>query len=68
MQCGEGYAFCKIKSFSAERGYGVIEPDDGSADVFMHIGALHRTRADTIQGFLANLILSPVFAKWQADT
>lgn len=29
--------FGTIKNFSAERGYGFIGPDDGSADVFMHI-------------------------------
>ena len=29
--------FGKIKSFNAERGYGFIGPDDGSADVFIHI-------------------------------
>ncbi len=30
----------KIKWFNAKKGYGFIEPEDGSKDVFVHITAL----------------------------
>lgn len=31
-----------VKFFNSERGYGFIRPDDGSADVFLHVSDLHR--------------------------
>ncbi|MCY1376200.1 cold-shock protein [Mycoplana rhizolycopersici] len=31
-----------VKWFNAYRGFGFIQPDDGSSDVFIHISALHR--------------------------
>lgn len=31
-----------VKWFDAGRGFGFIQPDDGSADVFVHIAALER--------------------------
>ena len=31
-----------VKWFNAARGYGFIEPEDGSKDVFVHISAVER--------------------------
>jgi len=31
-----------VKFFNQERGYGFIEPEDGSKDAFVHVSALER--------------------------
>ena len=38
-----------VKWFNATKGYGFIQPDDGSKDVFVHISAVERSGMGTLQ-------------------
>jgi len=33
----------RIKWFNTEKGYGFIQPDDGSKDVFVHINSIRKS-------------------------
>lgn len=37
-----------VKFFNSTKGYGFIQPDDGSTDVFVHISAVERAGMHTI--------------------
>ncbi len=37
-----------VKFFNAAKGFGFISPDDGSADIFVHISALHNSGLDNV--------------------
>ena len=37
-----------VKWFNAQKGYGFIQPEDGSKDVFVHISAVERAGLSTL--------------------
>ncbi len=38
-----------VKWFNSAKGYGFIQPDDGSKDVFVHISAVEQSGIGTLQ-------------------
>ena len=38
----------KVKWYNATKGYGFIQPDDGSADVFVHVSAVEQAGLKTL--------------------
>jgi CspA family cold shock protein len=37
-----------VKFFNTQKGYGFIQPDDGSKDVFVHVSAVERSGMHTL--------------------
>lgn len=38
-----------VKWFNTSKGYGFIQPEDGSGDVFVHVSAVERSDLQTLQ-------------------
>jgi CspA family cold shock protein len=38
-----------VKWFNAQKGYGFIQPDEGGADVFVHISAVERAGMQSLR-------------------
>ena len=44
----EGQITAVVKWFNPTKGFGFIQPDDGSKDVFVHISAVERAGLDSL--------------------
>jgi len=59
-----------VKFFNADKGYGFIEPDDGSKDAFVHISAVERSGLSTLnegQKISFDLVADQKSGKMAAD-
>ena len=45
---GNDYDNCTVKWFNPTKGFGFIEPEDGSSDAFVHISAVERAGLGTL--------------------
>jgi len=45
---GSTMAVGNVKWFNATKGYGFVQPEDGSADVFIHISAVQKAGLKTL--------------------
>ena len=60
----------KVKWFNSEKGYGFIQPDDGSKDVFVHISAVERAGMQNLnegQKVSFEVVANPKTGKSAAD-
>jgi CspA family cold shock protein len=46
---GVNMAIGTVKWFNAQKGYGFIQPEDGSKDVFVHVSAVERAGFGNLQ-------------------
>jgi CspA family cold shock protein len=59
-----------VKWFNAAKGFGFIQPDDGSTDVFVHISAVERAGMRGLndgQKITYELVKDPKSGKMSAD-
>jgi cold shock protein len=59
-----------MKWFEASKGFGFIKPDDGSADVFVHVSAIERSNLNELregQKLNYELVTDPKTGKLSAD-
>ncbi len=59
-----------VKWFNAQKGFGFIQPDNGGADVFVHISAVERAGLGTLtegQKVSFDLAMDPRKGKSSAD-